>query len=263
MHQTQPLCSFFFQNLADSIILITFARIFVLICHLGSVHCRQQYLRVHLCLHIPIYGDPRKLSLQRKVMLRNNEVHWFPLRIRNSSLVRLQTMKDRLDRQDDILGTYVPLSFIKVSLTKMDFAPFLLNYIFVRSTFEKLVAIKQNQELFEPLRFVMHPVLDDDYHKHHEVLFISDRKMEDYIRVTSEENEKVIFLDNIAYACKPSQEVQITEGRFAGVVGRIKRIRGQRCVVLPIGYEMAAAVVDVPNKYLRYMTPEEIAKLPE
>ena len=194
-------------------------------------------------------------------MLRNNELHWFPLRIRNSSLARLQTLKERLDRHDDIQETYAPLSFIKVSLTKMDFAPFLINYIFVRSTFEKLVTIKQNQELFEPLRFVMHPALDDDYNKHNEVLYISDRKMEDYIRVTTEENEKVIFLDNMAYACKPSQEVQITEGEFAGVVGRIKRIRGQRCVVLPIGYEMAAAVVDVPNKNLRYLTQEEIARL--
>lgn len=194
-------------------------------------------------------------------MLRNNELHWFPLRIRNSSLARLQTMKERLDRHDDIKETYVPLSFIKVSLTKMDFAPFLLNYIFVRSTFEKLVTLKQNQELFEPLRFVMHSALDVGYNKHNEVLYIPDRKMDDYIRVTAEENEKVIFLDNMTYACKPSQEVQITEGRFAGVVGRIKRIRGQRCVVLPIGNEMAAAVVDVPNKHLRYLTQEEIVRL--
>lgn len=186
-------------------------------------------------------------------MLSKNEVHWFPLRIRNSSLVRLQTLKERLDRQADIEETYVPLSFIKVSMTKMDFAPFLLNYLFVRTTYEKLLAIKQNQELFEPLRFVMHPALDDDLNKHNEVLFIPDRNMEDYIRVTKEENEKVIFLNNISYACKPSQEVQITEGKFAGVVGRIKRIKGQRCVVLLIGNEMAAAVVDVPNKYLRYL----------
>ena len=77
--------------------------------------------------------------------------------------------------------------------------------------------------------------------------------MEDYIRVTKEECDKVIFLDNMAYACKPSQKVQITEGRFAGVTGRIKRIKGKRSVVLLIGSEMAAAVVDVPNKHLRYL----------
>lgn len=186
-------------------------------------------------------------------MLTGNETHWFPMRIRNSSLLRLQTMMARLDRHEDIEATYAPMGFIKVSLTKMDFAPFLMNYIFVRSTFEKLVSVKRDQEQFEPLRFVMHPVFDDHLNRHEEVLYISDREMEDYIRVTKEECDKVIFLDNMAYACKPSQEVQITEGRFSGVTGRIKRIKGKRSVVLLIGRELAAAVVDIPNKHLRYL----------
>ena len=190
-------------------------------------------------------------------MLTGSESHWFPLRIRNSSLMRLQTMMERLEQQDDIEATYVPLSFIKVNMTKMDFAPILINYIFVRSTFDKLVSVKRNQELFEPLRFVMHPVYDDQLNRHNEVLYISDREMEDYMRVTKEDCDKVIFLDNIAYACKPSQKVQITEGRFAGIIGRIKRIKGKRSVVLLIGNELAAAVVDVPNKHLRYLSTEE------
>lgn len=193
--------------------------------------------------------------------INRNELHWFPMRIRNSSVSRLQTMLERLDGHHDVIATYAPLGFIKVSMTKMDFAPVLVNYLFVRSTFDKLVTIKQNLELFEPLRFVMHPVLDGNLHKHQEVLFISDKKMEDYIRLTKEENEKIIFLDNMSYASKPSKMVQITEGKFAGVVGRVKRIRGQRCVVLPIGNEMAAAVVDIPNKHLRYLTEEEITLL--
>ena len=212
---------------------------------------------------MPTCGDPRILSYLIAQMLKGNELHWFPLRIRNSSLARLKTMKERLDHQVDIYETYVPLSFIKVSMNKMDFAPFLLNYIFVRSTYENLLAVKQNQELFEPLRFVMHTALDDGYNKHYEVLYIPDKKMEDYIRVTTEQNEKVIFLDNMAYVSKSSQEVQITEGRFVGVVGRIKRIKGQRCVVLPIGNEMAAAVIDVPNRHLRYLTPDKISLLSE
>ena len=186
-------------------------------------------------------------------MLKGNETHWFPMRIRNSSVGRLQTMMERLNQHQDIVATYAPMNFIKVSLTKMDFAPVLVNYIFVRSTFEKLVTVKKDQEQFEPLRFVMHPVFDDHLNRHEEVLYISDREMEDYIRVTKEECDKVIFLDNMAYACKPSQEVQITEGRFAGVTGRIKRIKGKRSVVLPIGSELAAAVVDIPNKHLRYL----------
>ena len=194
---------------------------------------------------------------------KENDLHWFPMRIRNSSLSRLEKMKERLDKHDDVDETYTPLGFIKVNMTKMDFAPFLLNFIFVRSTFAKLVSVKSNLEQFEPLRFVMHPVFDDKYGRHEEVLYILDKQMEDYKRVTAKENEKVIFLDNLDYACKPSQEVQITEGEFAGVIGRIKRIGGARCVVLPIGKEIAPAIIDVPSKHLRYLTDMEIEKLNE
>ena len=194
---------------------------------------------------------------------KENDLHWFPMRIRNSSLSRLEKMKERLDKHDDVDETYTPLGFIKVNMTKMDFAPFLLNFIFVRSTFAKLVSVKSSLEQFEPLRFVMHPVFDDKYDRHEEVLYILDKQMEDYKRVTAKENEKVIFLDNLDYACKPSQEVQITEGEFAGVIGRIKRIGGARCVVLPIGKEIAPAIIDVPSKHLRYLTDMEIEKLNE
>ena len=194
---------------------------------------------------------------------KENDLHWFPMRIRNSSLSRLEKMKERLDKHDDVDETYAPLGFIKVNMTKMDFAPFLLNFIFVRSTFAKLVSVKSNLEQFEPLRFVMHPVFDEKYDRHEEVLYILDKQMEDYKRVTAKENEKVIFLDNLDYACKPSQEVQITEGEFAGVIGRIKRIGGARCVVLPIGKEIAPAIIDVPSKHLRYLTDMEIEKLNE
>lgn len=194
---------------------------------------------------------------------KENDLHWFPMRIRNSSLSRLEKMKERLDKHDDVDETYAPLGFIKVNMTKMDFAPFLLNFIFVRSTFAKLVSVKSNLEQFEPLRFVMHPVFNEKYDRHEEVLYILDKQMEDYKRVTAKENEKVIFLDNLDYACKPSQEVQITEGEFAGVIGRIKRIGGARCVVLPIGKEIAPAIIDVPSKYLRYLTDKEIEKTNE
>ena len=194
---------------------------------------------------------------------KENDLHWFPMRIRNSSLSRLEKMKERLDNHDDVDETYAPLGFIKVNMTKMDFAPFLLNFIFVRSTFAKLVSVKSNLEQFEPLRFVMHPVFNEKYDRHEEVLYILDKQMEDYKRVTAKENEKVIFLDNLDYACKPSQEVQITEGEFAGVIGRIKRIGGVRCVVLPIGKEIAPAIIDVPSKHLRYLTDKEIEKLNE
>ena len=196
-------------------------------------------------------------------MLKEGETHWFVMRIRHSSIVRLRTMLELLGGEDDVEETYAPTKFMKVSNTRMDFAPCLLNYIFVRSTFRKLVEVKKNQLKYEPLRFVMHPVRDDNFERHSEPLFLSDKSMHDYMLITQEENDKIVFLENMQFACMVSKEVQIISGEFTGVVGRIKRVKGLRCVVLPIGTEMAVAIVDVPNSCLRYLTDEEVRAIEE
>lgn len=183
------------------------------------------------------------------------------MRIRNSSLARLQKLKERLDKDENVDATYVPLEYMKVKSDKMDFSPSILNYIFVHSTFEKLKAMKSNLELYEPLRFVMHPAYNEKYERHDEVLYVPDKKMNDFMLVTAQANEKVIFLDNLEYACKPSQGVQITEGRFSGVVGRVKRIHGNKCVVIPIRDTAAVAILDLPRKHLRYLSDEEMEEI--
>lgn len=190
------------------------------------------------------------------------------MRIRNSSLPRLTLMLDRLEKQKQqleqehiLLDAYAPIRFIKVNIKKMDFAPYLLNFIFVRSTFNNLVKIKSNQELFEPLRFVMHPAYDANFNRYDEVVYVSDKVMADYRRVTESEKENIIFLRDLQYALKPSQAVQIIEGDFAGVVGHIKRVRGKRCVVLTISNSQAAAIVNVHRNHLRLLTDAEAQEL--
>ena len=201
-------------------------------------------------------------------MIETNEPHWFLMRIRNSSLPRLTLMLDRLEKQKQqleqehiLLDAYAPIRFIKVNIKKMDFAPYLLNFIFVRSTFNNLVKIKSNQELFEPLRFVMHPAYDTNFNRYDEVVYVSDKVMADYRRVTESEKENIIFLRDLQYALKPSQAVQIIEGDFAGVVGHIKRVRGKRCVVLTISNSQAAAIVNIHRNHLRLLTDAEAQEL--
>lgn len=230
-------------------------------CHWHSVHLQTMPSdNAYFVSTCPRCGDPKKCAYAKSPvdnMLKENEPHWFVMRIRNSSLSRLKTLMDLMGNDDDIDETYAPMRFIKVSPTKMDFVPYLVNYIFVHSSLERLKRAKSSHEDYEPLRFVMHPSFDEKLAKRSEALYISEKRMDDFKRVTAEENEKVVFLDNMNYACKPSQEVQITEGPFAGVVGRIKRIRGNRGIVIPIGKEMAVAIMDVPRGYMRLLTEEE------
>ena len=81
--------------------------------------------------------------------------------------------------------------------------------------------------------------------------------MSDFIRVTAEQNERVVFLNNLEYACKPGARVQITEGAFAGVKGGVKSFKKHLCVVIPIKDVAAVAITNVPKKHLLYLKEEE------
>ena len=187
-------------------------------------------------------------------MLKRDEIHWFPLRIRHSNASRLLRLQTLLDEEPGVERTFIPLRYKKVSDQKMDFAPAVDNLLFIRVTYDDLSRIKEKKALYEPIRYIMRPVLEPDNTEHSEVLYVADAMMDDFIRVTSEESDKVVWLDNLDFACKPSQAVQITEGQFAGVKGRIKRIQGNVCVVIPIEQTAAVAIRNLPRKHLRYLS---------
>ena len=205
-------------------------------------------------LHITRCGDPKKYP----EMIRDTDIHWFPLRLRHANLALLEKTKAMLDIETSVEATYVPMSFKKVSDTKMDFSPKVINLLFIRTSLRSLKTIKANKMLYESLSFIMHPVYDEKYNRSTEVLYIPDRKMNDFIRVTSEANDQIVFLDNLDYACRPSQNVQITDGPFAGVCGRIKRIKGNVCIVIPLEETAAVAILNVPRKNMRYLSDQEI-----
>lgn len=184
-------------------------------------------------------------------MLNRASVLWFPMKVSYSSAPRLVKLKGLLDEQSDVLDTYIAMQYKRVG-DKMKFTPVINNLIFVRTTYSCLSELKKSGT-FAPLRYIMHPVMEHDGWVHSEALYVPETLMNDFIRVTAEANEKVIYMDNIEYACKPGQKVQITQGSFAGVKGVIKRIQGNICVVVPIENTIAAAITGLPREHLRYL----------
>ena len=191
-------------------------------------------------------------------MLNDNDLHWFPLRISHSSTPRLMHLKTLLDNEEEVRQTFVPMEFRRVGDTSMDFVPAISNLIFIRITLQNLRVIKANKHLYEPLRYIMRTVIDAEGRRQSEVLYVSDGKMDDFIRVSSKATDQVVFLNNLDFACRPSALVQITEGPFAGVKGRIKSFKKHLCVVIPIEDVAAVAITQVPKKHLIYL-PEEVA----
>ena len=83
-----------------------------------------------------------------------------------------------------------------------------------------------------------------------EILRVADREMENFMRVASVLDDRVLYLDYKDYIGKEGKRVRINEGTFAGVEGVIKRIKKNKHVVVQIEGVSAVAIAFVPSSYL-------------
>jgi len=97
----------------------------------------------------------------------------------------------------------------------------------------------------------MHTGLDENYNPVREITYVPERQMHDLMRVIDNSNEQVAILQNLAFACKPGQKVEITEGTFKGVQGILKSIKKHLCVVIAINQVMAVAITNVHRKFIK------------
>lgn len=179
---------------------------------------------------------------------------WYPLRISYSSDSRVLRFKELLEKEDGV-DTYVPMTYRKIDL-RTHYVPALNNHIFIHTTFYKLEEIKQNKVLYEPLRYIMHSVIDENGVERREVMYVPERSMNDFIRVTSETNEHVMYLRNMNFVYRPGAKVQIVDGPFKGVKGVVKRIKKNICIVVPVAGVAAVAITNIPRSYLEILMEE-------
>ena len=126
--------------------------------------------------------------------------------------------------------------------------PAIHNLIFVRSTQEFLTNLKMSNEGFAPMRYIMkRPVSKDDKS---EIITVPDWQMNNFMRVASVQDDRVMFLDNNAYINKIGQRVKVIEGYFSGVEGVVKRINKNKRVVVQLEGLAAVAIAFVPARHL-------------
>ena len=74
--------------------------------------------------------------------------------------------------------------------------------------------------------------------------------MENFIKVASTLDEDLIYLTAISEKLREGQAVKVKDGPFAGVVGRIVRIRKSRRILVEIPGMLAVATT--------YVTPDNL-----
>ena len=145
---------------------------------------------------------------------------------------------------------YIPMEYVKRG-EALELVPAVNNLVFIQTHYDDLLALKQ-ENAFKYLRFIMRPV-PGTKGEEREVIWVRDREMEDFMRVASEYNQQVMYLNNMDFALRPGARVQVKEGVFAGVQGIVKSIKKHLCVVLPVDKLVAVAILNVPKKSLIYL----------
>ena len=182
-------------------------------------------------------------------MQDQDELHWFPMRVTYS---REMSVKAFLDEQG--VDSFIPMHYEYVEghhPRRRVLKPAIRNLIFLHSTRHDITEMKMTRREMGAVRYIMRPFYDDKNNLvGQDIMTVPDRQMDNFIRVASVTDDRVFYMDNLAFAGKPGQHVKIIDGDFAGVEGVIKRVKKNKCVVVQIEHIAAVAIAFVPSAFL-------------
>jgi transcription antitermination factor NusG len=171
---------------------------------------------------------------------------WFPMRVTYSRELKVKAELDRLE-----IENFVPMTYKLVNTDTENphrkLVPAINNLIFVHSSQVRISHLKATNEVLEPLRYIMDHTAEDT----HTIMTVSDRQMENFMRVSSKTDNSVMFLDDKCVVGKESKHVLITGGAFEGVTGVIRRVKRCKRVVVELEGIASVAIAFVPTVLLQ------------
>ena len=189
----------------------------------------------------PIY------SVVNQAVRETDSLHWYPMRVTYHREMKIKTLLDEIG-VECFLPMHYELIETKTGGKKRVLLPAIHNLIFVRSTQEFLTSLKMCHEEFAPMRYMMKKSVSGDCKS--EILQVPDWQMNNFMRVASIQDDRVIFLDNTEFINKVGQRVKVIDGSFSGVEGVIKRINKNKRVVVQLEGVAAVAIAFIPASQL-------------
>lgn len=167
-----------------------------------------------------------------------SDIQWFVLRVTYSRELIAQKLLHEAG-----VECFIPMVCDR-NAEKKCYVPAVHNLIFVHSSRDFLDDYKRKVESDCSLRYMMDKSTGLP-------MAVRDKEMNDFIRVTKENNEGILYLDDPSAAVTKGTPVEIVSGPFKGVQGRLLRIRRNRKVVLQLVGLVAVAVDGIPMEWCR------------
>lgn len=174
---------------------------------------------------------------------------WHVLRV---SYSREQKVHDWLREQG--FEVYIPLHYKEVEINgkrKRVKAPLLHNFIFIHATRTDIDLVMESSSNKYFSYYYNHFKVDTS--GKNPPLTIPKQQMDNFIRLTSIESEHILFVSPEKCHFKTGDRVQITDGIFKGVEGRVARVNRQQRVVIELYGIGCVTTAYVPSFFIKQL----------
>ncbi len=163
---------------------------------------------------------------------------------------RERSLKEFLDKEgvENFLPMKTAVSKVGHRIVKKR-VPALSNLIFVRDSMEHITLLKQTKLEAEPLRYMIRHALDP-LHAPNEVIVVPDRQMDNFLRVAAGPEDEYTYLTPLELQGREQGAVKIVSGPFKGVEGVIKRVHGNKQVVVELEGLGGITIHFVPKNFM-------------
>lgn len=186
-------------------------------------------------------------------MCNSEQSHWYVLRVPYLRAAKAKQVLDQLGyrislptyfrkQKDEETGDihYVTLACVP-------------NTLFVFGTQSQMKSLFANLTL-PPMSFLYDHTKEID--GKNPPVIIPDQEMENFIRVSEHVNKNVVDVSNNTFTYKTDYNVRVTQGDFAGVVGRVAKIFGQTRVVVKLNNLCVMATSYIPAAFMEPVEKE-------
>ena len=174
------------------------------------------------------------------LIVSSTEHQWFVMRVTYS-----RELKAKLLLGEAGVSCFVPMRRERTEEGDR-FSPAVHNLIFVRTSREFMDDYKRKVEDVCPLRYMMDRSTGLP-------MVVRDKEMEDFMRVTSDREGDIKYLDNPDAVATKGIPVEVMIGPYKGIQGKLLRIRKDRKVVLQLAGLIAMAVDGIPMEWCRVL----------
>ena len=172
---------------------------------------------------------------------------WYVLRV---SYGRAEKANELLTAKG--IETHLPLHTIYKEVNgkrKKQRTPLLPNFLFAKTT---LSVLEQFLKSSPDLNFIT--FYYDHFNKKPDgknpPLFVPKESMDNFIKLTSIDDEHIFLIDEVNGTYKQGDYVRIIDGPFKGIEGRVTKITGQKRVIVELPWLCSVATAYIPKVFL-------------